>query len=70
MRIALVARVSAEEQKLGYGIEAQQHQIRRYCDARKWTITKEYLDQGITDRDPSRPMFNEEQTRTDSEETP
>lgn len=55
MRIALLARVSSQEQKRGYSIEAQRREIHRYCEARSYAVVDEYVDEGYTGRNLNRP---------------
>jgi DNA invertase Pin-like site-specific DNA recombinase len=50
-KVALYMRVST----FGQSIEMQRADLRRYCDARGWTIHKEYVDQGISGTKEKRP---------------
>lgn len=55
MRIALYARVSTFDQNP----ENQIAELRRYAAAREWTITREYIDQGVSGAKERRPALDE-----------
>src|SRR6476646_671440 len=54
MRIALYARVSTKDQSC----ELQLRDLRTYCQARQWTLTREYVDVGQSGAKDSRPELN------------
>jgi len=53
-RIVLYARVSAHDQHA----ENQIAELRIYCAARAWTVTAEYIDQGVSGSTSSRPQLD------------
>jgi putative DNA-invertase from lambdoid prophage Rac len=53
-RIALYARVSTNDQHA----ENQLQELRAYAAARQWTITAEYVDQGVSGSTTSRPELD------------
>src|SRR5450755_4280004 len=55
-RVALYARVSTLN---GQDPEMQLSELREYASRRGWTITREYVDQGISGSKESRPELNE-----------
>ncbi|MBI5253161.1 MAG: recombinase family protein, partial [Euryarchaeota archaeon] len=56
--IAIYARVSTEDQaKEGFSLDAQIERLRSYCEARGWSIYKEYIDDGYSGRDIKRPAY-------------
>ncbi len=58
MRAAVYARVSTEDQaREGFSIAAQLKRLRAYCKAKGWEIAGEYVDEGFSGRDTSRPMY-------------
>jgi len=62
MRAALYARVSTEEQTLGYSIDAQRRAFNALCHGRDWTAYSEYIEAGKsahTDNINKRPVFKE-----------
>jgi DNA invertase Pin-like site-specific DNA recombinase len=54
MRCALYARVSTTDQTA----KNQIHELRRYADARGWTICTEYVDHGVSGSKQSRPQLD------------
>ncbi len=49
MNTAIYMRVSTEEQaKEGYSLAAQKRKLLAYCDAKDWTVTAIYCDEGIS----------------------
>jgi DNA invertase Pin-like site-specific DNA recombinase len=54
-RAAIYARVSTTDQQP----ENQLLELRRYVEARGWTLTKEYVDHGVSGSKDSRPALNE-----------
>ena len=55
MRVALYARVSTLN---GQNPEMQLSELREYAARRGWTITEEYVDQGVSGSKESRPALN------------
>jgi DNA invertase Pin-like site-specific DNA recombinase len=55
-RVALYARVSTLN---GQDPEMQLSELREYASRRGWSITREYVDQGISGSQESRPQLNE-----------
>jgi DNA invertase Pin-like site-specific DNA recombinase len=55
MRAAIYARVSTKDQNC----EMQMRDLRAYCTARGFTITREYVDIGQSGAKDSRPELNE-----------
>ena len=57
-RAALYARVSTEEQaEEGYSLDAQLDVLRTYCDIHDLTIVEEFVDDGYSGRNTSRPAY-------------
>ena len=46
MKAALYARVSKEEQVQGYSLDAQKRAFRNLVEARDWTLSHEYVEEG------------------------
>ena len=58
LRAALYARVSTDEQAAeGYSLAAQLEKLRAYCDINDYEIVGEYVDDGYTGRNPTRPAY-------------
>lgn len=58
-RVALYARVSTLEQaESGYSINEQLDKMRKYCDAKGWIVTDEYIDAGFSGSNLERPNMN------------
>lgn len=56
--VAIYTRVSTEDQaKEGFSLDAQIERLRNYCEARGWSIYKEYIDDGYSGRDIKRPAY-------------
>lgn len=55
MKVAIYARCSTNDQSP----EMQLHALREYCAARKLTIYKEYIDNGVSGSKDSRPCLNQ-----------
>lgn len=55
MRIALYPRVSGHEQEDNYSIPEQIDRMKKYCEARDWTVYKVYTDSGYTGSNMDRP---------------
>jgi hypothetical protein len=55
-RVALYARVSTLN---GQDPEMQLSELREYASRRGWTITSEYVDQGVSGSKESRPQLNQ-----------
>ncbi len=55
LRVAVYARVSTTDQTC----ENQLIELRRYCEARGWTIVKEYVDQGVSGAKDRRPALDQ-----------
>ena len=53
--VAIYARVSTERQKVGMQI----HELREYVERRRWTVYREYIDQGFSGSGMQRPAFSE-----------
>ena len=56
MKIAIYARVSTHN---GQDPEMQLRELREYCQRRKWDITREYVDIGISGRKEKRPELDQ-----------
>lgn len=56
MRVAIYARVSTNDK--GQDVEVQLRELRAYAALRGWTVTDEYVDQGISGTKASRPELN------------
>lgn len=54
MKIALYARVSTAEQTT----DNQLFELRRYAEARQWTVVQEFIDQGVSGAKDSRPALD------------
>lgn len=62
MRVALLARVSTEEQVEGYSIDAQRRAFEALVQGRDWVAIREYLEEGRSARTEDiskRPVFKE-----------
>ena len=58
MRIALLARVSTQEQAInGHSIGEQVERMHDYCKAMKWDVYKEYIDAGYSGANTDRPAL-------------
>jgi len=55
MKAAVYARVSTTDQHC----ENQLVELRRYCDARGWTIAREYVDEGVSGAKERRPALDD-----------
>src|SRR4051812_18732172 len=55
MKPAIYARVSTADQHC----ENQLQELRRYCEARGWAITREYVDQGVSGAKARRPALDD-----------
>lgn len=55
MRVALYPRVSGHEQEDNYSIPEQIDRMRKYCEARDWTVYKIYTDSGFSGSNMDRP---------------
>ncbi len=59
-RAIIYTRVSTEDQaKDGFSLEAQKERLRSYCSAKGWDVVKEYMDDGYSGRDESRPAYQQ-----------
>jgi DNA invertase Pin-like site-specific DNA recombinase len=56
IRAAIYARVSTTNN--GQSPEMQLRELREYCERRKWVVTSEYIDVGISGAEDSRPELN------------
>ncbi|MGE3743532.1 MAG: recombinase family protein, partial [Geminicoccaceae bacterium] len=57
-RVALYLRVSTGRQAAGeVSIPSQRDLTRRYCEARGWVVTEEYIEPGASATDDRRPVF-------------
>jgi DNA invertase Pin-like site-specific DNA recombinase len=54
-RVAIYARVSTADQNA----ESQLHDLRKYCEARRWTVVKEFRDDGVSGASEDRPALRE-----------
>ena len=54
MLCAIYARVSTDDQSCDLQLTC----LRQYCAERKWTITEEYVDEGVSGAKASRPAFD------------
>src|SRR3989454_12795246 len=55
MRAGVYARVSTTDQTC----ENQLLELRRYCEARGWTIAREFVDQGVSGAKERRPALDD-----------
>jgi DNA invertase Pin-like site-specific DNA recombinase len=55
MPVGIYARVSTKDQSCGL----QLNDLRRYCEARRWTICREFIDEGESGAKESRPALKE-----------
>jgi DNA invertase Pin-like site-specific DNA recombinase len=55
MRVGMYARVSTTEQSC----DNQLIELRRYCEARGWTVFKEYVDSGVSGAKDRRPALDQ-----------
>ena len=53
-KIVIYGRISTDDQN----IESQLQAVRKYCSNQDWTITKEYIDKGISGSKDSRPSLD------------
>ena len=53
-KVIIYGRISTDEQN----IESQLQAVRKYCANQDWTITKEYIDKGISGSKDSRPSLD------------
>ncbi len=53
--VAIYARVSTDKQK----VDLQLEELKSYIERSGWTLYKEFIDQGFTGRNTSRPAFKE-----------
>jgi DNA invertase Pin-like site-specific DNA recombinase len=56
VKVAIYARVSTANN--GQSPEMQLRELREYCERRKWVVTSEYVDVGISGAKDSRPELN------------
>src|SRR5215472_1154453 len=56
MRVALYARVSTTNH--GQDTDVQLGELREYCDRRKWQVTAEYVDSGVSGTKEKRPQLD------------
>jgi DNA invertase Pin-like site-specific DNA recombinase len=54
-KVIIYGRISTDEQN----IESQLQAVRKYCANQDWTITKEYIDKGISGSKDSRPSLDQ-----------
>jgi predicted site-specific integrase-resolvase len=55
-RVAIYARVSTTGQ--GQDVTMQTRELQKYAEARGWTVTSEYIDEGFSGAKDSRPELN------------
>jgi DNA invertase Pin-like site-specific DNA recombinase len=55
-RVAIYARVSTSNQ--GQDVTLQTRELQKYAEARGWTVTGEYVDEGVSGAKDSRPELN------------
>ena len=55
-RVAIYARVSTSNQ--GQDVTMQTRELQKYAEARGWTVTGEYVDEGVSGAKDSRPELN------------
>src|SRR5258706_15200617 len=55
-RVAIYARVSTANN--GQDPEMQTRELREYCERRRWKVTREYVDIGISGAKESRPELD------------
>ena len=55
MRVALYPRVSGHEQEDNYSIPEQIDRMKKYCEAKGWTVYKIYTDSGFSGSNMERP---------------
>ena len=55
MRVALYPRVSGHEQEDNYSIPEQIDRMKKYCEAKGWTVYKIYTDSGFSGSNMDRP---------------
>lgn len=48
MKVALYPRVSGHEQEDNYSVPEQIDRMKKYCEARDWTVYKIYTDSGFS----------------------
>ena len=56
MRVAIYARVSTTNH--GQDVTMQTRELRQFCELRGWTVTAEYIDNGVSGAKDSRPELN------------
>ena len=56
MRVGMYARVSTTA---GQTCENQLLELRRYCEARRWNVFKEYVDEGVSGSKDRRPALDQ-----------
>ena len=60
VRAAVYARVSTDMQaEEEIPLSGQIEECKRFCEAREWTVTKVYQDEGVSGRHDRRPGFQE-----------
>lgn len=57
MRVVLYIRVSTLEQVEGYSISEQTERLKKFCEAKEWTIVNTYVDPGYTGANLKRPAM-------------
>lgn len=55
MKVALYPRVSGHEQEDNYSVPEQIDRMKKYCEARDWTVYKIYTDSGFSGSNMDRP---------------
>lgn len=60
MKVAIYVRVSTDEQaKEGFSIPAQKERLRAFCQSQGWEIVHEYIEEGWSAKDLTRPKMKQ-----------
>ena len=67
MRASLYVRVSTEEQREGFSVNAQIEKLRAFCDLKRWKVHRIYVDDGYSGRTTEeRPAYQRMMREIDS----